>query len=616
MDAIAPGAEESTKRVAAGTAALSVWCGAVAAIAVAVRVALADHGEGLAAGARWLGALALAAALAAVVWRAAGRSSVWLHRVLPVLLLGTTVALTARWSAERGATKQRDAEVFSLIAAMHKAAAQDVEPLMAEAERAALGASTPVRLYAEKVVETRRETRRRVASYEAAGARVDEAGVLDMSKVASTQDLDERIALLRAYAAESLALLAHTRDVRDNLDRELQIVVRRPQVLDDPRDDKGEARSRLVEQIREAEALWAEACVDELVVLRDTWGAWEAPAGRVTYKDDAARGRYQAAALRAHRAGAELDRRNAELGVLDVTVSKTSVPEARSSFSTRRRPIDPANARGPSAPPQVPPAHVLDRIRYPSPAGDLAAYVTPDPKDGKRHPAVLWAHGGFDGIGSYLWLPVPPAIDQSARAFREAGLVLMIPSFRGENGNPGSFEMFYGEVDDLNAAADRLASLPYVDPERIYLAGHSAGGTLVLLAAAASDRFRASFSFGGIPKIDALAKARADTPFDPASADELRLRSPVTFAGAIRRPTFYFEGLDAADVTTLRRMEALAGKAGAPLQIHLVHGAGHFDILTPLTRLVARKIVEDERGAAPIRITEDEVDQAFAAQGG
>src|SRR5579862_9149424 len=66
----------------AGTAALSVWFGAIAGLAVVARVALAERGTGLAAGALWVGALAGAAAVAGIVWRAAGRSSLWLHRVL------------------------------------------------------------------------------------------------------------------------------------------------------------------------------------------------------------------------------------------------------------------------------------------------------------------------------------------------------------------------------------------------------------------------------------------------------------------------------------------------------------------------------------------------------
>ncbi len=55
----------------------------------------------------------------------------------------------------------------------------------------------------------------------------------------------------------------------------------------------------------------------------------------------------------------------------------------------------------------------------------------------------------------------------------------------GENDNPGQFELFYGEVDDAVAAIDYLRSVPYVDPSRIYLAGHSTGGSITLYPPAA-----------------------------------------------------------------------------------------------------------------------------------
>src|SRR5262249_35195297 len=75
-------------------------------------------------------------------------------------------------------------------------------------------------------------------------------------------------------------------------------------------------------------------------------------------------------------------------------------------------------------------------------------------------------------------------------------------------------------------------------------------------------------------------------------------------------------GVSAADIPQIRLMEASATKAGAPLHVHFVYGGNHFDILDPLTRLVAQKISEDTGGGRQcnIRITDDEVQQAFAAR--
>ena len=67
---------------------------------------------------------------------------------------------------------------------------------------------------------------------------------------------------------------------------------------------------------------------------------------------------------------------------------------------------------------------------------------------------------------------------------------MMFPGLRGTSGNPGTQESFLGEVDDVLAAADFLRKVDYVDPSRIYLGGHSTGGTLALLVAEAGASFQ------------------------------------------------------------------------------------------------------------------------------
>ncbi|MEY2344153.1 hypothetical protein I3679_008435 [Proteus mirabilis] len=90
---------------------------------------------------------------------------------------------------------------------------------------------------------------------------------------------------------------------------------------------------------------------------------------------------------------------------------------------------------------------------------------------------MIWLNGGYGGIGGddYFWTPQPVENDQTGATFRDPNMVLMIPSFRGENTNPGRYEMFYGELEDLDSAREYLASLPYIDPKRIYVVGHSTG---------------------------------------------------------------------------------------------------------------------------------------------
>ena len=176
----------------------------------------------------------------------------------------------------------------------------------------------------------------------------------------------------------------------------------------------------------------------------------------------------------------------------------SSPPEATQSYTGARKAFVTRLVRQEKANELVdePPAKLFRKVKYDSPVGELAAYLTPDPKDGKKRPAIVWITGGDCNTIGDVWSPAKPTNDQSARQYREAGVVMMFPSLRGGNNNPGYRENFLGEVDDVLAAADYLAKQPHVDPKRIYLGGPSTGGTLVMLVAESSDRFRAAFSFG------------------------------------------------------------------------------------------------------------------------
>ena len=226
-----------------------------------------------------------------------------------------------------------------------------------------------------------------------------------------------------------------------------------------------------------------------------------------------------------------------------------TLADARRGFKTRlqRKERD-------GTPPDSPPPNIFRLVRYETPAGKLAAYLSTDPGDGKKHPAIIWIFGGFsNSIGSTAWGEQPAKNDQSASAFRKAGIVMMYPSFRGGNDNPGVKESFFGEVTDVLAARDFLAQQSFVDPERIYLGGHSTGGTLALLAAECSDRFRAVFSFG--PVDDVTGYGDKVLVFDVNNKQEVKLRAPEHWLASIQCPTFVFEGTESpGNISALESM--------------------------------------------------------------
>ena len=285
--------------------------------------------------------------------------------------------------------------------------------------------------------------------------------------------------------------------------------------------------------------------------------------------------------------------------------SSVSLADARRGFHSTLLPRRNENEPVEPAPPEV-----FRVVRYPAPAGGSAAYLTPDPKDGKKHPAILWITGGdCNSIGD-VWSPAPRDNDQTAAAYRHAGIVMMFASLRGGNDNPGAKEGFLGEVDDVLAAAKYLEEQSFVDANRIYLGGHSTGGTLALLVAECSPRFRSVLSFGPVGDVSEYGTDSGFLPFDLTKRKEVELRSPLHWLSSIRSPVWVLEGTK-GNIEPLRDM----AKEPANANVHFVEirGSGHFATLAPTNELIARKILEDTAERCNITLSPEEVNRNFAA---
>jgi dipeptidyl aminopeptidase/acylaminoacyl peptidase len=165
---------------------------------------------------------------------------------------------------------------------------------------------------------------------------------------------------------------------------------------------------------------------------------------------------------------------------------------------------------------------------------------------------VLFLHGGFAGAGGD-W--------EMAQPYRDAGYIVMMPILRGENGQPSDYTMFYNEVEDVLAATDYLAALPSVDPDRMYLAGHSVGGTLTLLTAMTTNRFRAAASFSGSPDQIAWSGRNPEVvPFDPGDLREFQMRSPIAFATSFKCPVRIYYGSQERLFATLSEHTAMLAR--------------------------------------------------------
>ena len=289
-----------------------------------------------------------------------------------------------------------------------------------------------------------------------------------------------------------------------------------------------------------------------------------------------------------------------------------SLPEARAGFKTKL--VAPPQPREPM---EVAPPDVMQTVKYQAPGGKYGAYLSLPFKDGKKHPAIVWITGGDSNSVGDVWSKRSPDNDQSAVQFERAGVVMMYPSLRGGNDNPGRKEGFLGEVDDILAAADFLAQQPGVDAKRIYLGGHSTGGTLALLVAESSNRFRGVFAFGAVAVVEGYGLDSDFLPFDTSDKKEFELRDPIYWLRKVGTPTYLIEG-DKGNIESLRIMRKLNGEPefqNPNLHFLEVAGATHFSVLAPVNALLARFIVEQAKtSGADMTITQSALDNALASR--
>lgn len=208
---------------------------------------------------------------------------------------------------------------------------------------------------------------------------------------------------------------------------------------------------------------------------------------------------------------------------------------ARAGFRTRLLIDGPAPEQ--AQPLGKPPG--AERITYaggPDGSIPLIAWVNEYTPSSQLKPAVLFLHGG-NATGEGHW--------QLMKPYAEAGFVVMLPSFRGENGQAGNYSGFYDETSDALAAARHLESLPGVDRNRLFLAGHSNGGTLSLLAAMTVRSFKAAVPISaGVDAWRYFGRYTKEIRFDPQNQQEFIMRSSVCFGASLKCPTLLLRGTE------------------------------------------------------------------------
>ncbi len=177
-------------------------------------------------------------------------------------------------------------------------------------------------------------------------------------------------------------------------------------------------------------------------------------------------------------------------------------------------------------------------------------------------PALLWFYGNGETVAA-IW-PI-------VRAFQPPGTAVLVLDYPGYGGSRGraTEAALYAAADAGYAA---LAARPEVDPQRIYVYGRSLGSAVATYTAA---HRRVAGLILESPFTNAAAMAKHHYGLLPRFLLRLSLDN-LANVKRVHCPILLFHG-DADRLVPTAMGMAVAAAAAGPVEVVLIHGAGHND---------------------------------------
>ena len=208
----------------------------------------------------------------------------------------------------------------------------------------------------------------------------------------------------------------------------------------------------------------------------------------------------------------------------------------------------------------------------------------------KKHPAIIWIHGSGADQNYLAWHPGAYRMYYAMSEYlAQQGYVILTPDYRGSSGysrdwaTGASRDLGGAESQDVNAGADYLKTLPYVDPDRIGIWGLSYGGFMTMQSILADPSlYRCAIDVAGVGDWETwttgglILGRLGETPVtDPG----LYQRSaPVKHLDRLATPLLILQGTNDANVPlweTLKYIDSLE-KLGKPFEMAIYPGEIHF----------------------------------------
>ncbi len=201
-------------------------------------------------------------------------------------------------------------------------------------------------------------------------------------------------------------------------------------------------------------------------------------------------------------------------------------------------------------------------------------------------PLFVHIHGGPTGQAVAEW-------SSRIAHWVSRGWAVLAPNYRGSTGYGRTYwqalERRWGERDvaDVAAGIRHAVRRGWCDPERVVVAGGSAGGlTVLMLCAQHGDLVRAGVSLFGVTDLfDLVATThRFESRYLdrlvgllPDDADRYRAQSPITWADQVKVPVLVLQGADDKAVPRAQAdaMVDAMRRGGAPVEYQVYEGEGH-----------------------------------------
>jgi dienelactone hydrolase len=218
------------------------------------------------------------------------------------------------------------------------------------------------------------------------------------------------------------------------------------------------------------------------------------------------------------------------------------------------------------------------RITYLSDYLKVVGFLMKPKKEGLRYPVVIYNRGGYREFGKIG----TGHLEELAR-FPGNDYVLLASQYRGNDSGEGKEDFGGSDVNDVLNLIKLARSLPFADPNKVFMYGFSRGGMMTYLSIKHGAGIKAAAVVGGLTDIKETyesreeAKKRVFQEILGMDQNEWEKKSAVCWPDRINVPTLILHGEndDEVSLNQARRLAEGLRKAGKTYELLIFPGGNH-----------------------------------------